>query len=412
MLEKTFDDNLLQRDNIADLRKPAYITQLVTVLNAGVDPFSAHTRRGEHLTSNRTDALRYGGRLENLTLSIDQIIVTSWQEVLTCHYHGVEGMFKCLQDFMQWSPPSTGERPPPLNACSHSCYRGNAIAQRIEELFNAIYDCFYHPKLLPNTRYILGIEWDYYVLSLRDDSLHWVKVGNLERMHQYLASPSPVFRRPVFDPSTLNDVITAQLYTYNRPGIVQCFLQISGNRAIAHIIDERGSYFTQETDFYDAHSLINHYQQFFSNVHQRMMFFNSLSTKLSKPPMLEFYFLSKDKQGAWQLIEHRKGTLFKLPGFFTLQVITDYIGTTLSMRIYCNDREFTSLEFGVQLYDQVAHYMLSLRRQQEKYPIYITDIDLSRSLLGENTADVQSLHYLNYKREIEDALYQAISRCT
>ncbi|MBI3560846.1 MAG: class I adenylate cyclase [Gammaproteobacteria bacterium] len=407
-LAKSFDAILLSRDNLADLRKPAYICQALTLVNVGVDPFSAHTRRGEHLTSNRTDSLRFGGRLENLTLRIDQIIVTSWQEVLTSHFVGIEGLFQCLQACMAWSPPSSAQRPAELNACSYSSYRGDAIARRLEELFSSVYDCFYNVNYFPNSRYIIAIEWDYYILGLHDDTLVWSKLGTIDKLRLYLAKPSTVFRHLVFDPSTQHDDMAAFLYRYNGPGMVQCFIHIQANRAMAYIIDERGSYFTQETDFYDASTLINHYQGFFANIHRRMQFFNNLSASRSKPPLVEFYFLNKDVLGRWQVIEHRHSNIFKPANFISLLVIVDYSGESLSLRIYCEDREFSSLEYGTQLYPQVAQHMLSLRQAGDKYPIYITDIDLPRSLLGEELLDVQSIHYLRYKREIEDALYQAI----
>ncbi len=407
-LEKSFDDILLQRDNIADLRKPAFMTQIVTVINAGADPFITRTRRGEHLTTNRTDSLRFGGQLENLTLSIDQIIVTSWQEVLTTSYAGIEGLFQCLQAMMEWYSPSKGERPPELSSCSYSSYRGNSIAKRIDELFNAIYNCFYDPKYISQSHYIIAIEWDYFVLALHEDNLIWTKLGNLEKLRQYLARPSSEYRHFVFDPSTFDDDIVAFLYRYNRPNFVQCFIQIQGQRAIAHILDERGSYFNQETTFYDAFSLVQHFQQFFTNIHQRMQFFSSMSTHTEKPPQLEFYFINKDRLGHWQLIEHRLANMFKVQGFISLQVITDYIASSLSLHIYCNDREFSSLEYGEKLYQEVAKYMLLLRQPPATYPIYITDIDLSRSLLGEDFTGVQTIHYLQYKRQIEDTLHKAL----
>lgn len=410
LLEKTFDDILLLRDNIADLRKPAYLAQVMTVLNAGSDPFISRTRRGEHITSNRTDSFRFGGSLENLTLSIDQILVTSWQEVLTASYSGIDGLFQCLHDYMQWSPPSSGERPMPLNACSYSSYRGNAIAQRVQELFDSVYDCFYRSDLHPNTRYVIAIEWDYYVLSIQDDALSWSKLGNLENLRRYLARPAAHYRHYIFDPSTTQDDVVACLYTYNRPDIIQCFMQIQGERATVHVLDERGSYFSQETAFYDAVSLIGHYQQFFTNTQRRLQFFNAMTTNAAKPPNVEFYFLNKDRKGQWQVIEHRNSSLLKPRGYISLQVITDYIASSLSVRIYCNDREFSSLEYGSRIYQEVARYILNFRKPPETYPIYITDIDLARGLLTEEATEVQTMHYLSYKREIEDALYQALAK--
>jgi adenylate cyclase class 1 len=57
------------------------------------------------------------------------------------------------------------------------------------------------------------------------------------------------------------------------------------------------------------------------------------------------------------------------------------------------------------LFREVAKYVYSRRSSAEKYPIYITDLDLAPRLLGERAASkVQIIEYLNYKKRIEEAL--------
>ena len=57
----------------------------------------------------------------------------------------------------------------------------------------------------------------------------------------------------------------------------------------------------------------------------------------------------------------------------------------------------------------MARYVLERRVSGETYPIYITDIDISRALLDEgDVGELQTLHYLNHKKRIEDRLNQAL----
>jgi len=92
-------------------------------------------------------------------------------------------------------------------------------------------------------------------------------------------------------------------------------------------------------------------------------------------------------------------------------VIGDFIDDGKAMfSIYCDEKEFTSLEYGEQVYDEVARHVLERRKSGLHYPIYITDIDLPRTLLGNDTADhVQTVHFLNYKRNIEERLNAALA---
>ena len=80
-----------------------------------------------------------------------------------------------------------------------------------------------------------------------------------------------------------------------------------------------------------------------------------------------------------------------------------HVGITL----YCNQREFSELEFGDQLFTVVAREIVGQRRETERYRCYITDLDLS-GLLG----DVQSPSnlYLRYKAELEQSLNAAFNQ--
>src|SRR5690606_761632 len=68
--------------------------------------------------------------------------------------------------------------------------------------------------------------------------------------------------------------------------------------------------------------------------------------------------------------------------------------------LYCNHQEFSSLEYGSGLHTAVARYILGQRRMGERYPCYITDLDLSALHGGGRSQTVQ---YLRYKAHLEAA---------
>ena len=80
------------------------------------------------------------------------------------------------------------------------------------------------------------------------------------------------------------------------------------------------------------------------------------------------------------------------------------------LTMYCADREFSSQEFGDNLFAAVARYILERRASGELYPIYITDLDISRTTLGADAASgQQTVHFLNYKKRIEKRLNDALA---
>jgi len=68
--------------------------------------------------------------------------------------------------------------------------------------------------------------------------------------------------------------------------------------------------------------------------------------------------------------------------------------------------EFSSLEWGSELYPRVAQQILNLRKDDESYPIYITDVKLAQPVSTE--LPLQSIHYFQYKKAIEEKLTSAL----
>ncbi|MFO8025086.1 class I adenylate cyclase [Thiohalophilus sp.] len=402
---RLFTDDVLKESSIHELRQPARIAAIGTFVNVGLDPFSSRTRQGRHLTSNRTDALKYGGLFENLALSIDQVIVNSWQEVMTYRYLGVAGLMKCLQDYIKWSPPGSGRPPPSINAFSFSSYRGSAIARRIENLFAGILRCFYGTGDAEYIEYILGIESAYYVLRIEHDTLQYHKVGDMKALFRYLGNPQAHFRRLMFDDESLAENVLPLIYQNNRPGMVQCFYEVRGEQVAVYILDERGSLTMQNKPFYDVVGLIRHYQEFFDCIRERQLLLGqeevSGETAMAE---VQFYRVDSGSDGQKSVKPHSLNQYVKPSGYLRLQVLVSAVEDKPAFSVFCEDREFSSLEYGQDLYRQVAAHIVGLRRSGEAYPIYITDMDLAPNLLNESGNQVQTVRFLEYKKMIEERL--------
>jgi len=411
-MEKIYTDDHLQNASFHDFSRPAKIAAVGTYINLGVDPFSEYSKKGQQITSNRTDALRFGGMWENLALSIEQVIVTSWQEVLTFRYFGVKGLMNCLRDYLQWSPPSKGQRPPRINAHSYSSYRGPSIALRIENVFEQIISFFYTQPVNIAKQYVLGVEWDYYLLQIEDDNLRFHSAGSIDRLIDYLSVPQSTFHLTEFDIESDKDSDLPIIYSVNKSGVVQCFYRVKGDKVNIYVLDEKGSLYYQQDDFHDVYSLVKHLQQFFASVHNRMNFLNTTEEFQAVSQLVQFYKIEhSDIDGAY-LEQHTINRYVRPSKFVSLQVIGDKVDNGVMFTIYCEGKEFSTLEYGEQIYMEVARHILSKRSSGAKYPIYITDLDLSKSLLDMDLKHLQTFHYLKYKKEIEQYLSDALEALT
>jgi len=406
-MSRLFEDAVLDASSIYDMRQPSRIRAIATFINVGLDPFSVQTRKGKHISSSHTDALKYGGSKDNLTLSVDQIIVTSWNEVLTFKFHGVEGLLKCIQGYMKWSSAKKEKNLPPINAFSFSSYRGTSIARRIETLFSEIIDTFYSGAQPLGVRYILGIEWEYYVLSMSESKLEYEKAGNTEELYRYFSRPTDQFRPILFDSQTLTDKVLPLIYKNNRQGDVQCFFEVHSNEVDVYILDERGSLCHQTQAFHDAESLVRHFQEYFESVRERMAY--SIQEGSGFRDVL-FYRIDKGRNGQREIYHYNESNFIRAVSYIKFQVMVDHRDGEVIFTLYCEDREFSNLEYGDNIYQEVARHVLGLRESGEAYPIYITDLDLSSALLDASVDTVQTVHYLRYKKIIEERLMEEIKR--
>ncbi len=409
-MERLLPHDMFNDSEIYDLRQAPRIASMATFLNVGTDPFARHSRRGDHLASDRTDALKYGGRLENLAIVIDFVIVTTWQEVLTLHYSGVDGLIRCLSAYIQWAPPSHGHRPPKINAFSFSCYRGSVIAQRIEQLFEDIVTCFYESDHPEELCYVLGVEWDYLLLRMDKDILHYERAQSREGLLQHLSQPRSQFIKTIFDNEALDRDALPQIYQHNKSGEVQFFYYVKDELVYIYVLDEKGSLFYQQREFHNVATLLRNFQQFFDMIYNRLQFITGEAGPGSKTSNVTYHRIEKTSDGDWRIEQHGLRRLDSVGSSIYLQVIVSRRNEDNVYSLYCGEQEFSSIEYGDQLFDRVAEYILTLRPSGEGYPIHVTDIDLSEEIISSSPVPLQTIHYMKYKILIEDKLMQALGQ--
>lgn len=409
-LEKALPAKQILETSIEDLGRAVKVLQSVMVINLGHDPLVELRRTGAHLASNRTDAFSYGGMYGSLIGSVDQVLLTSWKEVITSHYTGASGMLDCLSSYFRMMPPSKGTEPPkPIILCytqNHSI----TIRQRVEKFIDDLIDCFYGSKEKLNNRFIFCVKRDYYVLYLEDDVLRYERFADFDELLRYLSKGRQGFGRVIMDQNVISDNLLPLVFKFNKPGVVQFFYKRDGGKADVYVVDENGSLFCQKREVISEESLLGHFNRFFDSVLQRQLFqIAGQGEDGAEEIQVEYYSVVRDRQG--QLQVGRKASLENnRKGYFSIQVIAsrdEDVGSAFT--VYCDDKEFSSLEYGANLFDEIAAYILSKRKSNQPYPVYITDVDLAPDMFADYPAGhVPIVEFLNYKKSIEAKLNTAL----
>ena len=408
-LQQMFPKGKTTKTDMQALAEQATVRQAGLFINLARDPMSKFTRNGMQLVSERIDPLSYGGQWENLAVDFEMITVTSWGEVLTHRYAGSTALLDCLCDFFAWSPVDSDSVPPPLPCYSFSSSRGAIIARRLEQLFNELTEYFYYNYWRRHARYALRIGQNYYVLKCEHNIPRYHELDSQTALLNHLGQPQTAFSPIHIDRQTLDNSPLELALERNRQGVVQLFYQVDCGRAQVYILDERGSLFHQCVAFRDQQTLVGQFQHFLDMVRFRLNNMN-MPNSLSDNMDSQYFQIAGNNLEEFVLKPVKVIPEAGTQRYLDVQVIGSLEDERHgSFSIFCDNREFSALEFGDQIFQRVAEHISRKRGSGGSYPIYITDIDVNPAMLGtDNANSVQSIHFLNYKKRIECLLNEAL----
>ncbi|WP_126457108.1 class I adenylate cyclase [Sulfuriflexus mobilis] len=398
-LNNHFPAGRLPDADMSKFSQPSHMTHSIMFVNVGIDPDKRHLSRDVQIISDRSDAFSYSSFLENLVVSIDHVSINSWQEVYTQTYHGIDRILECLCHNVKLATVKNSIIQPEIHAYSFSSTKDTTVSSRIENIFQNVISFFHRPAMPVGARYILGVENNYYILQNNPKRIEYHRVGNYDCLIRELCQSREDYRPIIFDSHTLGQHFLPLLYAKHELDSLNTYIHINGKTADIYIIDEHGTLFYQQQDFFSLVATTSQFDSFFYSIKQRM-----IASGLSSPDCQVNFFSLQQQQGQWHIKEYLVDPLAAPANALHVTVLIDNINEPFSYRVYCDDMEFSSLQYQKDIFDRVADYIISLRHERTPYALYITDIDIP-SGLEEN---IHTHHYLRYKQQFEVQLNNAL----
>ena len=366
-------------------------------INIGQDPMSTR-KDGMQTASNRGDALSYGSMRSILICSIDQIVLTTWQEILIYRHIELEGLLDCFCDILNKSGES-------LDQIGFDCFcfastRSQSIASRIKETFEHLRTIFADQSDSTSPRFVLRGGQAFYVFNRANSAVGYWNVADETHLFTELASPQTHFSPVVFDHEAVTTSPLPYIYQLNKPGVVQVFYSTKSDIAEVYILDERGSLFRQQREYATLQTLLEPYNLFLRSVFDRYAFLADIA--------IEYYSVEHQPMGEFVIepIEFKTRMGHQV---INIRVSADELALNeTAYTIYCNDQEFSSMEYGDAIFSQVAQHIFQIRQDRKRYPICVDAIDVPLKVLGiDLISELQTIHLLQYRQKIEQRLDQA-----
>lgn len=379
------------------------------LVNVGIDPQAHLTEKGLHKLSARHDSLGFSGGRENLVISIDQVTFNSWHEVSLQHYAAGDTLIQCLKNVLASVAANPGQLPEVRVHC-HNRGHGSAIARRVQELFADVMRPFFAGASGPHPlRYVIEMDRRYFLLQFNGLEPGFVALESFDALMAHLGLPQERYLPVVFDRYALQDEPALRAVCQaSEPDNIQVFYRLQGEQARFWVIDELGSVFSWDQVFSSRRHLLVPVLRFLDNLIERRVLRHPDSAGVAAGVRC-YEILRRD--GLW-CAEYRPETDAgaPLPGMEVQAVGVQEGDSRLRFDIFCGDQEFTVQEYGDQLIPAVAHYIRSLRRSGERYPVYLTDVHLPHDLDPRvYQQDIQTSQYLYYRAVLEDSLNRQLS---
>ncbi|WFP51138.1 class I adenylate cyclase [Methylomonas sp. EFPC3] len=338
--------------------------------------------------SERSDPLSYGESRQCFVQSIEKLSVSSWGEVTLQRYAGMDGLFNCLLDVVHNGGTQFGSDA--LRVLCYTPVRGRSIVLRIESLFNNLRKCFVAAGIGAQ-RYLIPAETGYCLFQFNNGRLGYFGLDNHTQLLQELAKPQPQFSAVLFDDYVLEQTYIPLLYRYNLADTVQLFYHATSKHVAVYILDEKGSLFVRQHHNANPEHILAHYSVFLGTLLAQAQLPDGLA--------IRFYEIQRNSAGvvSCQTVQVKLGaSVFDL----RVRIVSEDSG---AVAVYANERRF--LIDGPDSYKAVRSDILGYRNSHDDYPFHITEIDAPCRVLGaEHSAELQTVHFLNYKQKMEDKL--------
>ena len=349
--------------------------------------------------------------------SVDIVTRNSWNEITVEHISNKKTLLSMLIEILQLNPPNKKNRLPKLQIESFDSDYTINIANKVEIWLTEILHCFYRDNPI-STRYIYEHLNKIYCLHFKNMKPRITKLDSVDQLTDHLSSDQTQYSPIIFDSQSINYHPLKEITKKAKPGAIYVFYQSFDLGIDIYIIDERGSLVHLLYRGRKDHNPLNPLHRFIRTIIQRQLLTKIDSTTNIDILPTYFFQYKKVQKNDFKLIrrdispESNQNPNLEICATAYNKDITNDNGETHTNLVYdfhCGDQTFRYQEHGKNIFSVMAHHIISHRKNNDTYPIYLTDLNLTLwKKQDTELADLQTSHYLRIKNVLEFQLNKAV----
>ena len=387
-----------------DLSRPPQVVWAQMVANASHDraPLTAH--ESPRVLGERMDPFQSGSRRANVVHTLDLVLQTTWGEIFAVHCAGLDSVPRAFCELLGRVGPAAANALQPGFHCAEPDY-GPAVVQRLQALWQTLVGLQATATVDVPVVHVLKLGELHATATLDGATAQARAHGSLADLMKFLGEPvASGARQVVFDSLCLGDSPLSCVFAGHQPGEVRVYAWPRRDRIEVFVLDGSGCLLHYLHPEKDATTLFSQLDQFFELARRRMAVAGA-----EIAGNVVFGLLQGTGDG--YVVQPIPTPARSIRTFLPLRLHVDAAepGKT-RIDAYLDEMEFSSAEYGNGVFSAVAAAVLAKRASGERYPVFITDLELSARLLKARALEPRHLfELLRQKLRIEKQLSDAIA---
>ena len=380
-------------------KNPAKMLKLGIYLNTESDPLKADKDSGIYSLTNLEDGFCWGENRVNLFTQFDIFWINSWGEYGANRY---AGDFAWIQFFIEYRDVLTTDEDcielygRQLPGMKHHKKR---LFQLLRQWNKLQLDSRRKHR---TSRFLMSIDGQYLKIDFFDKQVEYKVFHHAKRL---LNSLGENLRGPIqyqIDDNLALPQIVIRIINKPLEDNYQCYLLQNGKTNFSVLIrDPQGSVYYQVHQGTELNHLVNHYQQFFDSITHRLGFMTQDLIQI------DYWFADISDSEDNTRLKRLKPNPANISNHYisTQAIATRNSEGKIRFDLYAEQQGYHFRDYGELVYQQLVKYILAQRAKNSRYPIFITNIDLSAVVQQASVMD-----YLTYKRIVEQKLAHTMAQ--
>ncbi|PCK09749.1 MAG: adenylate cyclase [Alteromonadaceae bacterium] len=405
-----------------NFEQSAYIESTLILVNAEPNEPGDSDELRIHQLHDNADTLSYGNLEENLVYNVEMIARNSWGEITTRYYQELNALLAMICDYLYFymptflgakTSPNTDDtaKLPALNVACINKAHSTSINHRVTQWVQSIIQCFATSEHNGHQRYIFKIAQQLHCLQFRDRKKPTISnYHSVEELLQGLEVEQAQFSPIILDSHVLPRHALRCVAMNSQTNALDIFFRRFDLGVEIYLLDEKGSLSHIRLRGDRDYSPIRNLHRFLrAIITRRQATEHNFIADFGVYPINFFELVPNQNQG-YIATPKAISTDNQQSSAIEIKAIAERNARGLiEYSYYCNEEEFSPSQYASKTQLHVAQHVLSKRKDKSHYPLYISDLDLSRCRdQFTQTGSLQTSHYFHEKNRLELQLNRAI----